>query len=923
MKSSRKKEEIIRFMASSEVALEAGFRLIVSKCRALDFFEAFEANKFLQPDKKYQQIDENGRITAPFWPTLIYLEQLVKEINDQDISSVMGERVLNVLCEALNAQVKNYRNSFKLIEIVAGVKGSLITNKILNGVAINLNDEIDNSISLSVFVNNLLPAVINRKDLRSGIFSCIKNIYAPVESYEPDISVEKRFFRADSYWHKLLSEKYAYQLASLVGKEYIEELIPYLEQVFPSSPPTIPSWLVRPAIEDHTQNKDWHASENILIISIRDGLLSLCDQNLIATKDIVQRLYRGTSIQRRISVYVLSKKFSNDLEFLKNTLDQNLFDDECMHETYHFLNENLKSFDAILQELIINNLLNLYSEDSLDEKILRKLLRWLNSMETSGSSRVFELIKKVRSNKKVGLPANPDFFVYTESSVGPGPTPFSAEEILYFLEQDTLVEKLNGFKGSKDIFSENREALCSEFEVAIKQSPLNFIAKLPSLLELEVPYQYSLANSFANLYARSEVDAALKTLDVMNELSMWVDKISGRLASHLESHLDYDDSPNGLWLISAVADLVKAVSRSDENNFSDFNEEALLNALMQLLKLAPDEENKTLKDPTNFVINSSNGRLLEALILFSLGVCRRRKKLNGNHIDAWVKFEPIFQSELSSGNRNVNLKFLCLLGRYILQFNFMSPSWVSHNLSNIFSPPEKEQLAYVLDGVAYAPSSSALFNWLKETKSLDRGLEELNIDSVARQKLVERLFLAYSWGEEVVNSAFIQRILVDTEQVDLENILKFAWSISNQELEIKQRKLIANFWTASFDSLQSRTYKSSKIADLLLKLICYFDDFDDSTTGKFISLIPISSESGSSYFIVDSLLKLFLVSPENVSKFSAAFLTRYPNTYDYESKWLNLAKLVSQNANCKLSALTIISHMDANPGFKDLYREFN
>ncbi len=910
-------------MNSSYVALEAGFRLIASKCRALDFLDAFEENKFLQPDINYQQSDENGKISAPFWPALIYLEQLVKEINEQDVSLVISEKVLNVLCEALNSQVKNYRTSFKLIDIVAGIKGTLITNDILNVVAINLINEVDNSLSLSVFINKLLPAVIDRKDLKDGIFSCIKNIYKPIEGYKPDIGVERRFFKADSYWHKLLSEKYAYQLASLVGKEYVLELIPYLEEVFPSSPPGFPTWLVRSAIEEHPQNKDWHSSENILIISIRDGLLSLCDQNLIATKDMVKCLYSNTKIQRRIAIYVLSKKFSNELDFLKIILDQNLFDDDNVHETYHFLNENFKNFDLSLQKLIIDSLLNLYSADSQDEASLRKLLRWLSSMESSGNSQVIELVKKIRSNKEIGLSANPDFFVYIESGIGPGPTPFSAEEIFYFLEQNTLVERLNGFKGSKDIFSENREALCSEFVTAIKQRPVNFISKLPSLLELEVPYQYSLVNSFANLYARSDVDVELRTVRVMNELSEWIEKVCKRLSGPLGNYLELDDSPNALWLISAVADFIKAVSRSDENNFSELNQEALLRALKYLLKLAPDEENRSQKDPTNFVINSSHGRLLEALILFSLGVCRRSNKITGNHVDAWEKFEFVFQSELSNSSRNGNLKFLCLLGRYILQFNFMSPSWVSRNLSNIFTPPDKEQLSYVLDGVAYAPSSSVLFNWLKETKSLDRGIKELDIDSIARQKLVERLFLAFIWGEEDANSILIQQILNDAEQVDLINILKFAWSISNQELESNQRKLIANFWAASYDSLHSRTIKSPKIADLLLKLICYFDDFDNETARKFISLISLSSEPASSYFIVDNLLKLFLVSPENVGKFAAEFLTRYPNTYDYESKWLSLARLVSQNTNCKLSAYTIISSMDAIPGFRELYKEFN
>lgn len=907
-------------MSSNEVALEAGYKLIAEKGRTLDFFEDFKSKGFLIPEKKYEQKNDAGKIEAPFWPPLIYLEALALKVCDAGVDQNIAQEVSKTLSQALSSRHENYRTTFKLIDIASNLPIYAIDKNILEIIGEHLISGVDNSLSLSVFINKLFPKIMQRGDLSESILNCVKYIYVPNKNFHPQLSHERQYFKADAYWLNIFSQKHSFDIGKMIGDRFVLSLSSMLDSLFPSGPSDIPSWLVRPAIEEHAQNQEWYSSQNILISTIRDGLLGIYDRNPEESKSIVSVFYQGSKIQRRIAIHILSEKFSDDNEFLESILDQNLFDDECIHETYNFLRRNFVNFNQSLQDAIYRNLIKTYDLNSDDEKLLKKLYRWLSSMEASRNTLVVDSIDHIRARIKVSLPHNPDFYAYVETAIGPGPSPFTAQEILYFLENNYLTQKFNKFQGAKDIFSENREALCSEFEGVIKANPILTIAKLPLLLELDRPYQYSLVNSFANLYARSDIESDLRGEASIDSLVLWIKEVAATLRKVDIEGKGGQDWPDANWLVSAIADLIKTISRSDDNNLSKISEENLVQISQHLLNIVPDEAGGPSKEPMNFVINSSRGRLIEAFILLTLGICRRKSRQTGSHSQEWDGFESIYDLELEGRPGESSYKFLCLSGRYLLQLNFMSPQWVSRNLKKLLNPTDPEAFFYAMDGLAYAPSSSAIFGWLKKENAIERGLLEFNSNSIARTKLLERLILSYTWGEEELDSKLMNGVIDSNDYSDLENILKFLWSISNQELEEKQRDLIAVFWDKVYNHVMNKQSLLPEVGDMLLRLITYFNSFNAEISRKFIALIPLSGRPDFSYSLVDSLLRLFPSNPENIGKFSAAYLERHPNVYDYEQKWLKLAELMYENPNCKVFATTVISKMDGNPGFRELYR---
>lgn len=153
----------------------------------------------------------------------------------------------------------------------------------------------------------------------------------------------------------------------------------------------------------------------------------------------------------------------------------------------------------------------------------------------------------------------------------------------------------------------------------------------------------------------------------------------------------------------------------------------------------------------------------------------------------------------------------------------------------------------------------------------------------------------------------------------MEEALNFLWSISNQEIESHQKKLIINFWFQVVPHVLDVESDNSRLCEYLIRLISYFDDFDDKVAATFLKIIPQASIKDSSYFVVNHLIRLFEKNPKNVSRFSAAYIEKSEFRYDYESRWLHLTKLIRDNESCKSDADSIILAMQNNPGFKELY----
>src|SRR5437667_7278853 len=85
--------------------------------------------------------------------------------------------------------------------------------------------------------------------------------------------------------------------------------------------------------------------------------------------------------------------------------------------------------------------------DVEDGELLLKWIqrRWLEANAGTTYEPVAAWIAELGRNPRVSVQLHPDFSTYIESAWGPGPSLYQVEELVAFVREGALVEKLNAF----------------------------------------------------------------------------------------------------------------------------------------------------------------------------------------------------------------------------------------------------------------------------------------------------------------------------------------------------------------------------------------------------------------------------------------------------------------------------------------------
>ncbi len=158
-------------------------------------------------------------------------------------------------------------------------------------------------------------------------------------------NVKKPVTVVEDHWLKKLIKHHAKALGNLVGEKAAAIFAERLRETFDKGRRNLPSWLHRPAIEDHKQNHEWYGAENLFVEGLRDVLLSWIDRDLSSAKIFVENLLRDEApIIRRIGIHVLDQRWENLKDLFASILGPQLFVGEHHHELYCLLQHHFAIF---------------------------------------------------------------------------------------------------------------------------------------------------------------------------------------------------------------------------------------------------------------------------------------------------------------------------------------------------------------------------------------------------------------------------------------------------------------------------------------------------------------------------------------------------------------------------------------------------
>lgn len=898
-----KQESFIKMMKLNEEFARKGFELLVSRPSPEQYFDALEEQGLFSVDYHLGPIpaDDPGYFRIPYWAALDYLKRVAlicRENIDGELAAKVLGQVRTISHDSKERGIDNHHTWRVFVEIL-GHLSSFLSLEDLEYLPFWQDSKFDRGMLVHAIDKGLLKELLKVESPGNcekicRILDCCTTIKLAGEGPR-----KKPTTVSEGYHLEKMLTGHAVSMGALCGEGIARILQARLVEFFAaerSSPFT------RPAVEKHSQNHRWKHSANALVESLRDVLIAWVgvDQQTASTF-ILEMFENESDMVRRIGIYLVDQCWDQIGAIYGRVLKPQLFVSLHIHELYNLLKNHFAAFSDDLKAKTLDVLRNLplpaHAEDPESTR-KRSQRQWLSACIDTGYPSADEWYLELDSDPEIGrLSPHPDFHVYMGSFSGPGPSPFTEAELIVFAENGQLVEKLNGFEPKGTWHAPKKRALTDALERAIQEKPDVFIRVLSKLLAAQRPYQYSVLSGFKKLW-----DSSSKAIEFDWELiwqalmKFWLDLLISEDFWNEKAIEDEDMTPNRDWIPSLVAEFLQAGTRKDEHSYPA----KLLPHGWELVQILLDKSEAVAEpeeDAMTQAINSPKGKAIEALFNHALRTCRVADAKGENHDDKWFELMPTFDQELAKC-QNGNYEFSTLAASYISNLEYLNHEWLKQNLKAIFPEQFPGNFNCALEGLTFAQATRANYKLLVDAGVIDCALHRNYQGEHARERLIQRICLAYLWGDEDLRSPRLQWFFENRLVDDLKTASDFFWSVNNQELEAEQRSQIINFFALCIDWIKSSEEFPKALLSSLSQLSCYLPEVTEKELELLLAVAPYVAIEHNATDFIEELDRLADQSPIEVSKVLGRTLESHSPLYDYDDHLMSLMiKLVRAGLN--------------------------
>ena len=930
---SVKQTNFLEMMSQSDESEEDGFVILSQRDDAWEFFEELESRGFFGVEKNLGPIpsDQEGYIRIPYWRALDYLLAVGTQVERGSADRSVGKKLANVLTEvsiysAKNDSSDNYHTWWKFAEITALLPIEAISQQLINCVPIWLGSKFDRGSAAQAIGNSLLPKLLGESDKRHHraallVFEHLTQIEWVSESrsasqYMKPVTVVENYVLADVI---------AGQLGSFVAKlpeETSQLLRERVREVYSRGTRAEVSWLFRAAIEDHNQNYEFRGTDNIFVEALRNCLEQISKFDAEFYSQFVLEMFQDSSeIIQRIAVHNFRQQFDHFRQQWLEIIDNGLFKVGLVHETYHLLGDRFFELTEAEQEATIEQLrafrIDEASEDTEDrEKRHRRDL--LAAIRGKGSSLVDIEFNNLVDD--VGLPGDhPDLLTYHESRWGPGPSPFEKGELIVLLRKGELVDRLNEFVEVGGWNTPTKRALSETLELAVKEWPNDFLEYRDDFFGAGRTYQYAFLKGFLQLI-RENVDTPDFDRVVSWEMILqWCSELLASKSFWQDVVVETEAlEPNRDWIPPVVAEIIYHVSRRDISAKSTNVYELALGLTETLLRSLTVEPIEEASDFMTATINRPRGKSIEALIELALSRLRTRDEATKSHSEVWEnELRPLFDLEADSVEQG-NDEFVVLFGNYLPQLQFLSSDWVESNILTVFSKSNAQRFNRALAGLAYATPTRPSYTLLQSKFILTTAVMTKGLSDHVRQRLMERVGLAYIWEDESLDGEIFVALFEGELVKDLEEITRFLWSVHDEKLSKIQVERVLEYWRTTTNWAKEISPCPVSLVAMLARLICYLEKIDDNDSQILRFLAEYADDGHSGYFFAEHICRLAKIYPDKVVEALLVYVQSDKSHYDFED-YIYDATIAVRDAGYRLETMKISEIMRSEQKFRELY----
>ena len=929
----------IMIMVNVYLRKEAYQNYFFNKLKNLNWLNFLKVYGFFDRNPKPVQVEnQTGSYQIPRWSVLDYLEWCSTQI-DEKIDPKYGENLIEIVRtvskykDENGARVDNHITDWVFVKIMAYLPSHFVEENDIEMIREFFKSRWDTTLISSEVGISLLPKLLNpqQKEKALKLLDIITSIKESDESRGVELAP-----LADIFWLNDSLERNIDKIASICPEEAIKILLDRIEEIIGHNSAEFNNIEIV-AIEEHPQN-ELHKNrfQNLIVRFARDLLNALVKKDPKIATDLLKELIKKRHpIFKRLSISTMGSNWEVCSELYQYLSGREMLNDYSLkHEIYVLLKDNFGSFpneekDKVIELIEMGPVIS--EEEQYDEKYLAFWKQqWLSALIPSGYKIAKDLYQKYKRTTKID-PEHPDFSSWMEVGWGPDPSPISVNILLKKNNSevaDYLIRYIDEDKGWK---APSKEGLENALFEAVRSNSKKFSAELHPFISVGMNYQREIIRGFRNAWdEKQDLDwekILIFVMQIVSNREFW----EKRHQSTERSHVDR--------IISEISDLLTGGTKDD---ISAFPPAYLPVAEDILLVMLANIENHTERsdDLTFQVLNSAKGRLLTALVNYSLRVARLSKIEVGTKLHEKIKTE--FTRRL---DRSIepDLRFSTTLGRYLPNLLFLDRDWVESNINRIF-PKEIEEHwqaameGYLLHGRVY----SHIYDLLSMNNHYDKAIVTDFPSDEIRKRLIHHLCIGYLLEREDLRDkrSRFYKCIAQWNVSDILEMISFFWTQreylveketsntqANQvELVRKQKARILDFWSSIFEAINTKekyTDTEEKIASDLSRLSCYLETInDDSIKWLKLSAKYIDKNHNSTFFI-EYLLRLCDVSISQVGTVYLEMLEYNTPTYHQDHIRSIVTKLYEAKETEAANRICNIYGSRALGFLRDIYESYS
>jgi hypothetical protein len=782
------------------------------KIKGLKWFDSLKEKGFFNAENNPKlEKTEQSYIHYKDWSILIYLEKTAPELQLPDNKKYMDE-YLEVI---RNVSLHEKDN------VQANPRTWWYFSKLLNYISVNkleLTDahhfkvwvsSLDNMLVGTELGENLLPRLLeNKRSIQNGLAKAVLNLFLEVRWNQSRYDKNKKspILILDNYWAEKVFNINAHLIGKQLGIDGAKLVEKTLVEVLNNENEDRYSYIWRPAIEKHEQNKKHENPPNLVISLFRDVLLNIRN-DAEASKQYLKGLLCSECLTlRRLSIYVLGVEHVKYRELLSLVLKKEFFEKVALHhELFHFLNNTFE----VLNDNDKDNALKLIQEanrgskDSVADKRLQQqqkaygLLRLLSAVEGKGYASADSLYQQQLGITVGNKPEHPDFHIYSSGGEWIGEkSPKSDQEILS-QNHPEMVEFLISFEPEKGWNAPTKYGLSQALKQAILSQPDFFCGHIQSYLDVDLVYIAAIIEGYRELW-KSKKDPSVKTIfpeviyfveNLVNQSNFWE-----RQAAKDESGFDVGIH----WIVGDIAQTITTIVCDDKNAIDPSHNDHLLGIISLLLKHIEGADFEDWTDAVTLSINTARGKAVEALIDLGLRMCRLADQQENSHSGIWEeKLCKHFNNVLTNEGGLKNHEPYALFIHRWSNIRYLNESWAISTLPIIFDQNQITKWRVAIQGFSYLHSyDKLLYEFLRENDHLKLALNDDSLPDEVSKRIIQFTFIAYLRGDEDIedNNHVLNGILSPPNIKLLSELIWFVWTLRDSLKASEQREKIIQLW---------------------------------------------------------------------------------------------------------------------------------